>query len=162
MNGTSVNLTRYSLNAGGTAATATTLITVATTNTQAAETQAGNNYLLSTGLQQYNPTTGALIGGSVAITTNGTTALGALNDAAGWTPPTASIGDRIFTDTNSNGVFDGTDSGIAGVTVQLVDDVNNNGVIDAGERILATDTTNATGNYLFTGVLPGNCPEGHP
>ena len=149
-------VTRYALNAGGTAATATTSFTVATPGRQAAESQAGDNYLLSTAIQQFDPTTGALIGTSVNITTNGSTALGALNDAAAWTPPTANIGDRIFTDTNSNGTFDGTDSGIAGVTVRLVDDVNNNGVVDAADRTLAIDTTDANGNYLFTGALPGN------
>ncbi|MFW5332843.1 tandem-95 repeat protein, partial [Hydrogenophaga sp. ZJX-1] len=156
LNGGTVNVTRYTLNAAGTSATNAGTLSVATTNTQASETQAGGTYLLSTAIQQYNPTTGALIGSAVNITTNGTTALGALNDAASWTPPDAQIGDRIFTDTNANGTFDGTDSGIAGVTVRLVDDVNNNGVVDAGERVLATDTSDASGLYRFTGVLPGN------
>ena len=149
-------LTRYSLNAGGTTVTATNSVAKPSTNTQMALSQAGNVYVLGTSVQQINGTTGANIGTAVNITTNGTTALGSLNDAAAWTPPTATLGDRIFTDTNTNGLFDGTDSGIAGVTVRLVDDVNNNGVVDAGERVLAIDTTNATGNYLFTGVLPGN------
>ncbi|MBT9553586.1 MAG: tandem-95 repeat protein, partial [Hydrogenophaga sp.] len=150
-------VTRYTLNAAGTAVVTTNTVTRATTNSQAAESQAGNTYLLSSSIQQYDPITGASIGTAVNITTNGTTALaGPLNDAAAWTPPTASLGDRVFTDTNSNGTFDGTDSGIAGVTVRLVDDVNNNGIADTGERVLATDTTNANGEYLFTGVLPGN------
>jgi large repetitive protein len=153
------SIIRYTLNAGGTAVTATATLAnngSGPTNTQMAESQAGNNYRLGTQIQQIDPTTGATIGTAVNITTNGTTALGAVNDAASWTPPTANIGDRIFTDTNSNGTFDGTDSGIAGVTVRLVDDVNNNGVVDAGERVLAIDTTDVNGNYLFTGVLPGN------
>ncbi|MFC3686650.1 DUF4347 domain-containing protein, partial [Hydrogenophaga luteola] len=154
--GTAVNVTRYTLNTAGTVATNAGTLSVSTTNTQAAETQAGGTYLLSTAIQQYNPTTGALIGSSINITTNGTTSLGALNDAASWTPPTAQIGDRVFTDVDGNGSFDGADTGIAGVTVRLVDDVNNNGVVDAGERVLATDTTDANGNYLFTGALPGS------
>ncbi|MBL8389293.1 MAG: DUF4347 domain-containing protein, partial [Hydrogenophaga sp.] len=156
LNGTTVNVTRYTLNAAGTAVASTAAITVNTTNTQAAESSSGNTYLASTAIQQYDPTTGALIGSAITITTNGTTALGALNDAASWTPPAATIGDKVFTDANNNGTFDGADTGIAGVTVRLVDDVNNNGVADAGERVLATDTTDASGNYLFTGVLPGN------
>ncbi|WP_232456520.1 cadherin-like domain-containing protein, partial [Hydrogenophaga crassostreae] len=122
----------------------------------------GQAYGLGTQIQQYNPLTGANIGSAINITTNGTTLLpGAVFDAAGWVPPSGTIGDRIFTDNNANGVFDGTDTGIANVTVRLIDDVNNNGVFDAGERILATDTTDASGNYLFgvlpnQGVLPGN------
>lgn len=149
-------LTRYSLNAGGTTVTATNSVAKPSTNTQVALSQSGNVYVLGTSIQQINGTTGANIGTAVNITTDGTTALGALNDAAAWTPPTANLGDRVFTDTNANATFDGTDSGIAGVTVRLVDDVNNNGIVDAGERVLATDTTDASGNYLFTGVLPGN------
>ncbi|OOG87913.1 hypothetical protein B0E41_03070, partial [Hydrogenophaga sp. A37] len=154
---TAVNMTRYTLNTGGTAVTATNTVAVATTASQGAQSQVGGTYLLSTTVQQYNPVTGALIDSPVAITTNGTTALASsLSDAASWTPPTATLGDRVFTDTNANGTFDGTDTGIAGVTVRLVDDVNNNGIADVGERELAIDTTNANGEYMFTGVLPGN------
>ncbi|MDB5944399.1 MAG: hypothetical protein JWQ13_3965, partial [Ramlibacter sp.] len=146
-------LTRYNALTG---AVVTPSTAIPNAGNQAGESASGNTYRLSTTIQEYNRLTGASIGAAVTITTNGTTALAALTDAAGWTPPTSSIGDVIFDDNNSNAVFDAGDVGIAGVTVQLVDDVNNNGVVNAGDRILATDTTSASGAYLFTNVLPGN------
>ncbi|WP_283193223.1 tandem-95 repeat protein [Rhizobium sp. AN80A] len=115
----------------------------------------GNTYLVGTDIRQINPTTGAAIGSAVTITTNGTTALTGISDAARWTPPTGTIGDKIFNDVDKSGTFNTGDGGIGGVTVQLIDDVNGDGLVSTGERILATDTTDANGNYLFTGVLPG-------
>ncbi len=49
-----------------------------------------------------------------------------------------------YTDTNSNGVQDAGELGIAGVTVYL--DINGNGIHDAGERSTVTDTS---GKYLL-------------
>ena len=64
----------------------------------------------------------------------------------------ASIGDRVYFDANANGLQDGSDYGIAGVTVALIRDVNGNKVFDAGDGIIATTTTDASGAYLFTGL----------
>ncbi len=64
----------------------------------------------------------------------------------------ASIGDWVYFDANANSIQDGSDYGIAGVTVALIRDVNGNGVFDAGDGIIATTTTDASGAYLFTGV----------
>jgi SdrD B-like domain/Secretion system C-terminal sorting domain len=64
-----------------------------------------------------------------------------------------SIGDRVWFDnglgggTAGNGVQDGTEPGVAGVTVQLLDDVTG--------AVLATTVTDANGNYIFTN-LPAN------
>ena len=66
----------------------------------------------------------------------------------------ASVGDRVWSDTNGDGVQDAGEVGIAGVTVALYRDINKNGVIDAGEPKLATQVTDANGNYDFTGLLP--------
>ncbi|MEZ5644406.1 MAG: Ig-like domain-containing protein [Burkholderiaceae bacterium] len=151
-------VTRYNATTGALVGTSTV---PSGTGTQVSTSQLGSTYLVggsSGGTQRittYDASTNTL-GASVNITTDGTTLLGDVYDAAGWVPPTATIGDRVFTDVNANGVMDGADTGVGGVTIQLVDDVNNNGVVDAGERILATDTTNAAGEYAFTGVLPGN------
>ena len=41
---------------------------------------------------------------------------------------------------------------IAGVTVALIRDLNGNGVWDAGEPIIATTVTDASGNYAFPGL----------
>ena len=147
------NITRYSLATG-------TVVGTALTNPNSALVQGGgdlngNTYIVGSSLQQINPTTGAVIGSAIAITTNGSTAIGTVSDGARWVPPTGSIGDKIYDDNNLNGAFDTGDAGVSNVTVQLIDDVNGNGIADTGERVLATDTTDASGNYLFTGVLPG-------
>ncbi len=40
------------------------------------------------------------------------------------------------------------------VTVRLYIDQNNNGAVDGGNTLIGTDTTDASGNYLFTGLHP--------
>ena len=57
----------------------------------------------------------------------------------------ASIGDRVWNDTNANGTDDG-EPGIGGVTVILT---------DADGTEVARTTTDANGNYRFTGLIPG-------
>lgn len=80
------------------------------------------------------------------------------NNLANITPMT--IGDLVFLDRNNDGTFNGTDSGINNVTVRLYTDTNNNGVLDTAEVTAQTTptstTTNASGNYTFTGLLPGS------
>jgi len=64
------------------------------------------------------------------------------------TVTTGSIGDRVWLDANGNGIQDATETGgITGVTVQLRNSVN---------AVIATQTTNGSGNYLFTGLAAGN------
>jgi uncharacterized repeat protein (TIGR01451 family) len=58
----------------------------------------------------------------------------------------SSIGGTVFVDQNDNGVQNGADTGIAGVSVQL---------LDSGNSVIATTTTDASGNYAFTGLNPG-------
>ena len=57
----------------------------------------------------------------------------------------ASIGDRVWDDVNANGSDDG-EPGIANVTVILT---------DANGAEVARTTTDANGNYRFTGLIPG-------
>lgn len=123
---------------------------------QGSQDQLGNFYLIGTNITQIDPTTGALIGTQVTITTNGTTALGASNDAGGWTPPTATIGNYVFRDPNANAVMDGGETGVANVTVQLYTDINNDGLINGSDSLIGADTTDASGHYQFNGVLPNN------
>ncbi len=59
----------------------------------------------------------------------------------------ATLGDRVWIDSNGNGQQDAGELGKAGVTVNL---------LDAGGATLATQTTDANGNYLFTGLTPGS------
>ncbi|MBL0284030.1 MAG: carboxypeptidase regulatory-like domain-containing protein [Zoogloea sp.] len=56
-------------------------------------------------------------------------------------PATAIIGDRVWLDTNANGVQDAGETGLAGVTVQLK---------NADGSVAQTATTDANGNYSFT------------
>jgi hypothetical protein len=58
-----------------------------------------------------------------------------------------SIGDTVFNDTNANSVQDQGEPGISGVTINLRDSSNN---------IVATTTTNSSGNYSFPNLAPGN------
>jgi len=65
----------------------------------------------------------------------------------------ANIRGNVTVDTNGDNVGD---TPISGVTLSLVSDTNGNGVADAGEPVLATTTTNASGNYEFLNRVPGN------
>ncbi len=63
-------------------------------------------------------------------------------------PPgtTGSIGDRVWIDTDADGVQDVHEPGINSVTVNLFTDSNGDGVFD---NLVATTTTDANGNYVF-------------
>ncbi len=71
-------------------------------------------------------------------------------------PGTATIGDTVWWDANNNGSLDGSESGLPNVTVKLYRDSDNSGTINAGDVLLQTTTTDASGNYLFSGLNPGN------
>ena len=60
---------------------------------------------------------------------------------------TASVGDRVWNDANGNGTQDAGETGINGVTVQLLDTANN---------VLASATTSGDGNYTFSNLMAGN------
>jgi uncharacterized repeat protein (TIGR01451 family) len=64
-----------------------------------------------------------------------------------------SLGNRVWIDANNNGLLDGGESGLDGVTVALFADSNADGVPDGGT--LATTTTAGGGYYLFDNLLPG-------
>ena len=58
------------------------------------------------------------------------------------------VGDLVFSDVNNNGIKDGTEPGISGVTVELL-----NGGTNA---VIASTTTNANGGYGFTVYTAGS------
>ena len=62
-------------------------------------------------------------------------------------PVTGSIGNRVWEDNNYNGVQDAGELGVAGVKVNL---------LNANNQIIATTTTNASGNYLFDNLVAGS------
>src|SRR5205085_232205 len=59
----------------------------------------------------------------------------------------ASVGDRVWLDANSNGTQDAGETGINGVTVQL---------LDASNNVVGTTTTSGDGNYTFSNLLAGS------
>lgn len=69
-----------------------------------------------------------------------------------------SLGDLVFNDVNNNGVFDsGTESGIPSVTVNLFADTDASADFTPGvDAQVTTTTTDANGNFLFAGLLPGD------
>ncbi len=64
-------------------------------------------------------------------------------------PPTASLGDFVWHDTNYNGLQDAGESGVPNVTVQLYENDSCSG------SPAQTATTDASGNYAFTDLAPG-------
>ncbi|MBY0477814.1 MAG: carboxypeptidase regulatory-like domain-containing protein [Chitinophagaceae bacterium] len=75
------------------------------------------------------------------------------NVDAGYCPTTLQIGNRVWNDANNNGIDNG-ETGIGSVTVNLYKDDNNDNIADGAA--IATTTTNATGNYTFSNLAPGN------
>jgi len=70
-------------------------------------------------------------------------------------PPPLQIGNRVWKDTNGNGIQEpgAAELGISGVQVTLWADANGDGVIDASDGMtpVATTTTASDGSYLFGG-----------
>ena len=64
---------------------------------------------------------------------------------------TATIGDRVWIDIDSDGAQDPSEIGLGGITVRLFNDDDNDGVYD---NLVATTTTDANGNYTFDGLTP--------
>jgi protocatechuate 3,4-dioxygenase beta subunit len=72
--------------------------------------------------------------------------------------PNMSIGSTVFFDMNNDGtqnLANPQEIGIAGVGVQLLYDINNDGNIQTTE-VVASDVTDASGNYYFPNLVPGN------
>lgn len=70
-----------------------------------------------------------------------------------------SIGSTVFNDVNNNGIFNSpTETGISGVLVQLFFDADGDGDVEGAELTTPTASinTNATGDYFFNGLVPGN------
>ncbi len=67
---------------------------------------------------------------------------------------TNSIGNLVFLDRSSNGVFNaGFDAGLAGVTVRLYEDANGDGNVNAADDgLMGTVTTAADGTYTFSNL----------
>jgi hypothetical protein len=66
------------------------------------------------------------------------------------------IGDTVWQDDNGNGVEDGGESGLAGVSVSLYLDRNGDGALDGGDLLVITATTSITGHYTFNNLPNGD------
>ncbi len=62
----------------------------------------------------------------------------------------STLSGRVFNDGNNDGIQNGTDAAIPGVTVVLT------GTDDLGNSVSTTTTTNGTGDYSFANLRPGN------
>ncbi len=91
-----------------------------------------------------------------------------VNGDFGYKPTvSSSIGNLVFYDANGDGAYDadGPDNnagtaadneyGLADVTVALYADADNSGTLTAGDKIIATTRTDASGQYLFPGLPDG-------
>ena len=67
----------------------------------------------------------------------------------------ASLGNYVWEDSNTNGVQDATEHGIAGATVVLTD-CSANPVQDASGSLVLPYLTAANGFYTFTNLIPGD------
>ncbi|NNL94865.1 MAG: hypothetical protein HKO64_04530 [Xanthomonadales bacterium] len=62
------------------------------------------------------------------------------------------IGDLVWSDSDGDGAKDDNELGIPGVYVVLMEDTNNDGLIGGSDRVAGVATTDANGNYVFTGL----------
>ncbi|MEM7130359.1 MAG: SdrD B-like domain-containing protein [Chloroflexota bacterium] len=74
--------------------------------------------------------------------------------------PTVSIGNQVWEDGNDNGLYDVGEDVIPNLVMELWQDVDGDGVAeplgDDGLTAILTTTTNASGQYSFTQLLPGD------
>jgi len=78
-------------------------------------------------------------------------------DPSLMTIDSVSLGSTVFIDPNNNGVQDPTELGVEGVVVELLLDANGDMMITPGELTpIATTVTDASGNYYFGMLVPGN------
>ena len=68
----------------------------------------------------------------------------------------ASVNGTVWNDVNGVGFFQGGDSGIANVEVDLLEDLNTNGVANVADPLIQATFTGTNGLYSFGGVVPGN------
>ena len=86
----------------------------------------------------------------VTLTAGATTTLDATVGATAASRNDASIAGTVFTDANGDGRMDGTDRGLGGIVVQL---------LDKSGAVVASTTTAAGGTYSFDGLAAGTYAE---
>ena len=76
------------------------------------------------------------------------------NVDAGFVSSVLQLGNRVWYDTNNDGLNNSGENGIANVSVKLYKDNNNDNAADGAA--IATKTTDANGYYSFGNLAPGN------
>ncbi len=67
-----------------------------------------------------------------------------------------SLGNKVFRDQNNNGTKEVSEPGISGVTVELYEDTDASGdYTDTVDALVGTTTTDSSGTYSFTNLMPG-------
>ncbi|MDP1973863.1 MAG: SdrD B-like domain-containing protein, partial [Sediminibacterium sp.] len=96
------------------------------------------------GVRYYNNNNGVAVNGKVLYTGNDVSVFGKANGLGDLeiitAPAPIEIGNRVWFDVDGDGIQDAEEIGIAGVTVSLVQ----------GTTVIATATTDADGNYIFS------------
>ena len=121
--------------------------------TQPAGTTNGQTIAGSAGGTATSPATTPSAVSGIVLITPGASSTG--NNFA-EVPNTSVIDGRVWLDLNNNGLIDGAESGIAGVTVEL------SGTDAAGRSVSRTTTTDATGVWRFDNLAPGTYAVGEP
>jgi hypothetical protein len=73
----------------------------------------------------------------------------------GFVVPSVSVGNLVWKDTDRDGVQDGGEPGIAGVTMSITK-ADGTAVTDVFGNAVPTTTTDANGNYVFSNLPPGS------
>ncbi|NJL75257.1 MAG: hypothetical protein HC892_09750, partial [Saprospiraceae bacterium] len=68
--------------------------------------------------------------------------------------PVAALGDRVWIDSDGDGVQDPNEIGVSGVEVTLMG-AGADGIFGTGDDVTLTTTTDENGNYIFDGLTPG-------
>jgi hypothetical protein len=67
-----------------------------------------------------------------------------------------SIGNKVWEDTNADGIRDDGEVPIEGLTIDLYRDLNGDGIVNPNEPFLGTQTTDENGMYLFDNLPLGD------
>ncbi|MEM9846517.1 MAG: SdrD B-like domain-containing protein [Bacteroidota bacterium] len=77
-----------------------------------------------------------------------------VNDPPNGNDPTAALGDRVWIDSDGDGVQDPNEIGVSGVQITLTG-AGADGIFGTGDDVIATTTTDENGFYLFDNLTPG-------
>ena len=119
---------------------------------QPAGTQNGRTLAGSAGGTGANPPGGGSTISAIALSPGASST----DNNFGELPATAALSGRVWLDANNDGVLDATESGIAGVAIDLV------GTDITGQTVTRSTLTDASGAWRFDGLPPGSYSVSEP